>query len=47
MNRWQALTETVKSFNDTGSPGYALTAVVVIAATFLVPAVVGIVLLWR
>ena len=35
MNRWQALVEIVRSFNDKDRPGYALATVLVVVLTAL------------
>lgn len=35
MNRWEAVVEIIRSFNERGRPGYALTALFVIALSAL------------
>lgn len=47
MTRWQSMTEAVKSFNDKGHAGYAFGTILVILPSFVVPAILGLLVLAR
>ena len=43
MNKWKAMAEVVRSFNEARRPGYALAAIGIIVAGFVVPTVMAII----
>ena len=45
VNRWQALTEMVKSFNDAGKPGHALSVVAIVVVAGLAVALVPLLII--